>query len=187
MSQCHKCKYDSVNGGTIEQRQVHCPNCNFQECWSKTLKGHAPDGKPRIVELDNPNIHPDFIEFHAIDFNEGNDLLGELDLEESQVSMILDFCHNFQNLKLRTRLVALAMLDVGGNNTQICEACGLPRTTVIEKRKELESDPFWADLLRRARIHKRNTRTPVPRPSSRKGKKVKNPKKWGGKNILPDE
>ena len=143
---------------------------------------------PRVIELDNPDVHADYHLLQPIDYNDGNDILQELGIAESQIAMIMQFCHAFQSLKLRTRLVALAMMDVGGNNTAIIEACGLPRNTVILKRKELEADPFWAKMLRIARIHQRDTRKSAPRPNKHRiGTKVQNAKKWCGKNRLPPE
>ncbi len=186
--QCHKCKYDQRNGGTQEQRQEHCLTCNFEETASKRLKGRAADGKSRVIELDDSKTFSDFTLLHPIDPNKDNDILADLELEETQVALIMEFVESFAALPIRTRLVCLSLLEQGGaNNTKIMQQTGLARPTVIEKRKYLESDPFWSKMLRRAAVYQQQTRKKVVgKRGLKKGAKLKI-RKWGSKYRLgPD-
>ena len=156
MSQCHTCKFDERNGGTQEQRQSHCLTCKFQDCHYSHLKGLAADGMPRQIPLDA--VDADYLLLNKIE-PESNDILKDLELEENQVKLIMDFVSAFSSLPLRKRLTALALLEYGGdNNTAICKATGLSRSCVVSHRNFFESDPFWSKLLKRATVFNQRKR-----------------------------
>lgn len=188
--QCHKCKYDERNGGTIEERQEHCLTCDFQDCAETRIKVADGDGGRKVitVQLDAPNIHADFLDLHAIDLNKDNDILQELEIEETQVKMILEFCESVCNLPLRTRLVALSLLANGGlSNTAIMHDTGLSRETIINKRKMLEADPYWSKVLRRAAIYNTPQRRKVKgRRGHPKGTRQKPTHKWTAADIADE-
>ena len=188
--QCHKCKYDERNGRPAAERQAHCLTCDFQDCVETRIKQTDATGarKTVTVHLDAPNIHADFLDLHAVDLNKGNDILQELEIEETQVKMILEFCEAFCNLPLRTRLVALSLLANGGlSNTQIMQDTGLSRETIIEKRKMLEADPYWSKVLRRAAIYNTPQRRKVKgRRGHPKGTRLKPTRKWTAADIADE-
>ena len=180
MSQCHTCRYDERNGGTIEDRQAHCLTCKFQDCHYSHLQGKAADGMPRQIPLDAVN-DADYLLLNKIE-PESNDILKDLELEENQVKLIMDFVSAFSALPLRKRLTALALLEYGGDaNTEICKATGLSRSCVVSHRNFFESDPFWAKLLKRATVFNQRKRKvfDTSKRGQRKGAKLGTTyKKW---------
>ena len=191
MSQCHTCRYDERNGGSLSDRQEHCLNCKFQDCAYSHLQGKAADGKGRQIPLDA--VDADYLLLHKLE-PESNDVLQDLELEETQVKLIMDFVSAFSQLPLRKRLTALALLEYGGDaNTAICKATGLSRSCVVSHRNFFEADPFWAKLLKRATVFQQRKRKvgDTSRRGQKKGAKLGTYKKWkaeGGedeKSSLP--
>lgn len=179
MSQCHTCRYDSRNGGSLADRQEHCLTCKFQDCAYSHLKGRAADGMPRQIPLDT--VDADYLQLNKLE-PESNDVLQDLELEENQVKLIMDFVSAFSALPLRKRLTALALLEYGGdNNTAICKATGLSRSCVVSHRNFFESDPFWSQMLKRATVFNQRKRKvgDTSKRGQRKGAKLgKKYKKW---------
>ncbi len=173
--QCHKCKW---NEESIYEKQAHCLSCHFQDCHPIHIKGRAADGMPRQIPLDD--VHADFILMNKLE-PETNDVLEDLELEETQVQLIMDFVSAFSALPLRKRLTALALLEYGGDaNTEICKATGLSRSCVVSHRNYFEADPFWSKLLKRATVFNQRKRK-RPEHDNRghaKGTKQRKSRKW---------
>ena len=153
--QCHRCKYSVQNGGTDADREAHCLNCR----WEETTPARTNHGR-EIIFLDGADGKwvDAYVNDHAIEVNANHDIMAELELEENQARLIFDFVDAFRRLNIRQRLVALALLDCGDDNTAIVKQTGLCRPTVISARKAMEGDEVWGKLLRMAAIANMRTR-----------------------------
>lgn len=154
--ECHKCKWDERNGGTLAQRQEHCIECDFKDC-TLLEKLHPTtwlDGSAHAEAV----VEKYAIEDLATDYWAGAGEDGaDIDVEDHK--MLLDFCDRLCALPIMDRLIILAMLDGGGDNGELVKYTRLNRMTVIQHRKKLERDRYWRGFLRRAGIRKRDTRT----------------------------
>ncbi len=150
-NQCHKCPFDARNGGTKEQRQEHCPLCNFSEI--------TPIDKSKsCIWLDGSQFADGVVEKYAKKLDDDRSLLAEKNIEEEQVKMIVAFCDNFCRLEIIDRLLMLSLIVHGGDNSAIVEETKLSRQTVIAHRKRLESDPYWQEVLKIMALPPRKTR-----------------------------
>lgn len=154
--QCHKCPFDERNGGTKEQRQEHCPECNLCEI--------TPIDKSRsCIWIDGSQFADGVVQRYAKKLDEDRSILAEKGIEENQVKLILAFCNNFVHLDLLDRLIMLSMIVHDGDNTAIVEETKLSRQTIIAHRKRLESDPYWKEVLDIMAIAPRKTRKRQPK------------------------
>ncbi len=154
--QCHKCPFDERNGGTKEERQAHCINCDLSDV--------TPLDKSRsCIWLDGSQFADGVVEKYAKKLDDDRSLLAEKNIEETQVKLIVAFCNNFCKLEIIDRLLMLSMIVHGGDNTAIVEETRLSRQTVIAHRKKLEADPYWKEVLDIMSIAPRKTRKRQPK------------------------
>ena len=154
--QCHKCPFDERNGGTKEERQKNCLECHFSEI--------TPIDKSRsCIWLDGSQFADGVVERYAKKLEDERSLLAEKNIDENQVKLIVAFCKNFCQLDLLDRLIMLSMIVHDGDNTAIVEETKLSRQTVIYRRKKLEADPYWKEVLDIMSIAPRKTRKRQPK------------------------
>lgn len=168
---CNRCKWDSSNGGTIEDRQAHCPNCKWEE---------PPSSGDYSLEA--VTWGEDYATLHAKEVG-STDIISELGLAENQVKMILDFVAKVCALDVLDRLIIFAMIDGGGDNNKLVESTGLTRQTIINHRKKLESDEYWKGFLKLAHIEPRHTRPNRKKATFPNGLRLEQMEKLGGERL----
>ena len=160
--QCHKCRFDARNGGTVADRKRHCLNCDFTEIYSKpAFPIHTPLGEALV--------NREALQGYA---NHGEDETGDATPTptEAEVEKVAncEFVRRFALLNWRSQQVVLGILNVGDSNKRINEMTRMAVSTIIQHRKRLEADPYWRNWLgtlavRRRTRRKRSTRPPVER------------------------
>ena len=172
---CNRCRYDESNGGSLSDRQAHCPSCKWEE---------PPSSGDYSLEA--VTWGEDYATLHAKEI-ESTDIVTELNLAENQVKMILDFVAKVCALDVLDRLIIFAMIDGGGDNNALVESTGLTRQTIINHRKKLESDEYWKTFLKLAHIAPRHTRPNRQKAAFPKGLKIESMSKLGGARLDADE
>ena len=163
--QCHKCPYSEQNGGSLQDRERHCLDCDFTEIYPKpafpidtplaealvnreSLQGYA---SPESAEESAPSTSAE----------------AEAETEVEKVANS-EFVRRFAMLNWRSQQVVLGILNVGDSNKRINEMTRLAVSTIIQHRKRLEADPYWGQLLESLSIRRRERRKRSKRPPATK-------------------
>lgn len=168
---CNRCKWDESNGGSLSDRQAHCPQCKWEE---------PPSSGDYSLEA--VSWGEDYATLHAKEI-ESTDIVSELNLAENQVKLILDFVSKVCELEVLDRLIIFAMIDGGGDNNALVESTGLTRQTIINHRRKLESDSYWRTFLKLAHIAPRHTRPNRKKAAFPKGLRLEQMEKLGGARM----
>ncbi len=166
---CNRCKWDASNGGSLSDRQAHCPQCKWEE---------PPSSGDYSLEA--VSWGEDYATLHQKEV-ESTDIVSELNLAENQIKLILDFVAKVCALDVLDRLIIFAMIDGGGDNNALVESTGLTRQTIINHRKKLESDDYWKGFLKLAHIAPRHTRPNRKKAAFPKGLRLEQMSKLGAK------
>ena len=145
--QCHKCPYSEQNGGSLQDRERHCLDCDFTEIYPKPA---FPLDTPLAEALVNRES-----------------LQGYASPESAEVANS-EFVRRFAMLNWRSQQVVLGILNVGDSNKRINEMTRLAVSTIIQHRKRLEADPYWGQLLESLSIRRRERRKRSKRPPATK-------------------
>ena len=168
---CNRCRFDESNGGTLEERQEHCPSCKWEE---------PPSSGDYSLEA--VSWGEDYATLHQKEIG-STDIVSDLGIAENQIKMILDFVGKVCALDVLDRLIVFAMIDGGGDNNALVESTGLTRQTIINHRKKLESDEYWRTFLKLAHIAPRHTRPNRKKAAVPKGLRLEQMSKLGGARL----
>ncbi len=187
--ECHKGQYSDLNGGSIQDRQRHCLDCDFTEIHPKPA---FPIDSPLAEALVN---RESLLGYN----NASQDFAGEAEPSptpteaeaETEVEKVAnsEFVRRFAMLNWRSQQVVLGILNVGDSNKRINEMTRMAVSTIIQHRKRLEADPYWGRLLeslsiRRRERRKRSKRPPAAKTHDCNGRFVERGRGRGGVQLL---
>ena len=164
--QCHKCPFSEQNGGSLQDRERHCLDCDFTEIYPKPA-----------FPIDTP-LAEALVNHESLQGYASPDSAGEADPSptpteaeaETEVEKVAnsEFVRRFAMLNWRSQQVVLGILNVGDSNKRINEMTRMAVSTIILHRKRLEADPYWGRLLEGLSIRRRERRKRSKRPPATK-------------------
>ena len=161
--QCHRCKWDARNGGTLEDRGRHCIDCEFSEVFSKPAFPIGTSLTDALIEKESmSNYEHDRLEDEDAD-KTPNDTDAEMAIMSSS-----EFVKRFPKLGWREQQIVLHILNSQGDNRAIHESTRMAVSTIIQHRRKLEADSYWGKWLDRLSARQRSRRKRTMKPPAAK-------------------
>ena len=171
--QCHKCRYDERNGGTLEERKLHCPKCELSEVY---VKPGFPVGdsltdalieKESMFRYDHESGGAEEDGGEDLpDCKDSTDSTGNADKLDSEMAILAksDFLKHFCRLHWRCQQIVLHILNGKCDNRAIHESSGMSVSTLVSWRRKMANEPFWNKFLDRVRAKQRTRRKRTTKP-----------------------
>ena len=172
---CTRCPFYERNGGTLQQRQEHCPSCQLEEPFPKPYYPIAPGETLTDAVIEKASLVK--YQEEAEDEDEAGaapeaiPTVSPAFVEEVAKS---EFVQRFSRLGWRTQATLLGILKHGDCTQCVADMTHFAVSTIWEHRRKLEADAFWKQFIRISggRLHTRN-RKPRGTPGRKRPRRTR--------------